>query len=337
MIPFTSLFLLSRIVCISGMKKKVIVTGGCGFIGSEVVKQLVEKGYTVRVVDNLSKPESEVKEGYEFIKGDLTDKKIAEHSFAGMDLCINLAAKIGGIGYFHKYPATILSENNKIYSATFEAAVANKLERMVYISSSMVFESAESFPSKESDILHIPSPVSSYGFSKLIGEQYCHAFWDEYKLPYTICRPFNAYGINEYPGSEVGYAHVIPDLTKKILSGQYPLELLGNGTQIRCFTHVSDLASGIIAVMESEKAVNEDFNIADPVPVSMRDLAEKLWKITGQKKKFSVSFAQGFKHDIKKRIPDTTKIETMIGWKTKIPFDSGLKEVADWITSHVTL
>lgn len=313
------------------MNKNIIVTGGCGFIGSEVVKKLLQKGYEVRVADNLSKSESSVKKGYEFIRCDLTDKKSTNEVFKGMDICINLAAKIGGIGYFHKYPATILSENNKIYSSTFEAAVSRKIKRMVYISSSMVFESATKFPSKEEDVKRIPPPVSSYGFSKLIGEQYCQAFWDEYKLPFSICRPFNAYGINEFPGEEVGYAHVIPDLIKKILLGQYPLELLGDGSQIRCFTHVSDLADGIIAVMESEKAVNEDFNIADPNPISMLDLAKILWEILGVKKPFKIRNMPGFKFDIKKRIPDTTKIEKMLKWKTKVDFKDGLKEVAEWI------
>lgn len=310
---------------------KVVVTGGCGFIGSEVVRKLLARGYTVRVVDNLSKPESSVKEGYEFIKGDLTDKEAALETFRGMDVCINLAAKIGGIGYFHKYPATILSENNKIYSATFEAAVANKLKRMVYISSSMVFESATRFPSRESDVRKIPSPVTSYGFSKLIGEQYCHAFWDQYKLPFSICRPFNAYGVNEFPGEEVGYAHVIPDIIKKILTGQYPLELLGDGGQIRCFTHVSDLADGIIAVAESDKGVNDDFNIADPRPIAMKDLAEMLWKLSGSTKSLKIRYLPGFPFDIKKRIPDTTKITRMIGWKAKMPLEKGLKEVIQWI------
>ncbi|MDO8657987.1 MAG: NAD-dependent epimerase/dehydratase family protein [Candidatus Levybacteria bacterium] len=315
--------------------KKIIVTGGCGFIGSEVVRQLVERGYAVRVVDNLSKKESTVKAGYEFIKGDLTDKKVAQAVFEGMDVCINLAAKIGGIGYFHKYPATILSENNKIYSATFEAAVKNKLKRMVYISSSMVFESAVNFPSKEDDVRKIPPPISSYGFSKLIGEQYCQAFWDEYGLAYSICRPFNAYGINEFPGEEVGYAHVIPDLIKKILSGQYPLEILGDGKQIRCFTHVSDLADGIISVMESSKAINQDFNIANPCPIAMIDLARLLWKITGQEKPFKVKYVSGFQFDIKKRIPDTAKIEKVLNWKTKVKFEEGLKEVVGWLKNTI--
>lgn len=310
---------------------KIVVTGGCGFIGSEVVKNLTEKGYEVQVVDNLSKPESSVKEGYKFIKCDLTNKKATNDAFKGMGICINLAAKIGGIGYFHKYPATILSENNKIYSSTFEAAVNNGLKRMVYISSSMVFESATKFPSREGDVEKIPPPVSSYGFSKLIGEQYCKAFWDEYKLPFSICRPFNAYGVNEYPGEEVGYAHVIPDLIKKILSGQYPLELLGDGKQVRCFTHVSDLAEGITAVMESEKAINDNFNIADPNPITMLDLAKLLWGIIGVKKPFKVKNMPGFKFDIKKRIPDTKKIEKILKWKTKMPLEKGLVEVVEWI------
>lgn len=309
----------------------IIVTGGCGFIGSELVRKLLEKGYKVRVVDNLSKNESKVKEGYEFIKGDLTDKKVALSAFEGMDICINLAAKIGGIGYFHKYPATILSENNKIYSATFEAAVKNKLKRMVYISSSMVFESATKFPSKEEDIEKIPPPISAYGFSKLIGEKYCQSFWDEYKLPYSICRPFNAYGINEHPGEEVGYAHVIPDLVKKILDNQYPLELLGNGNQIRCFTHISDLADGVITVMESEKAINEDFNVANPYPLKMVDLAKTLWELCDMKKPFKVKYVESFKYDIQKRVPDTSKMKRLLNWQAKKDFKEGLLEVVKWI------
>lgn len=311
--------------------KNIVVTGGCGFIGSEVVKKLLEKGYKVRVIDNLSKLESTIKKGYEFINCDLADKEAAKDLFGGMDVCINLAARIGGIGYFHKYPSEILSENNRIYSTTFELAAKSKIKRMVYISSSMVFESAIEFPSKEKDIDRIPPPISSYGFSKLIGERYCRAFWEEHKLPFSICRPFNAYGINEYPGQEVGYAHVIPDLIKKILMEQYPLELLGDGEQIRCFTHISDLADGIITVMESENAINEDFNIADPRPIKIIDLARTLWELMDVDKPFKVRYVDGFRYDIKKRLPDTAKIEKKLGWRTKIKLEDGLLDVIKWL------
>jgi nucleoside-diphosphate-sugar epimerase len=130
----------------------IVVTGGCGFIGSEVVRQLRAKGHAVRVVDNMSKPSSKVPDGVELVRGDLAQAGVAREAFQGASACVNLAARIGGIGYFHKLPAEILSENNLIYSHTFEAAVAASMERMVFVSSSMVFESATTFPSREEDL-----------------------------------------------------------------------------------------------------------------------------------------------------------------------------------------
>lgn len=316
-------------------KNTVLVTGGCGFIGSEVVNQLLTAGYKVRVADDLSKPESSQKPGYEFIRVDLTDPLAADRVFAGMDVCINLAAKIGGIGYFHKYPATILSENNRIYSATFNAAVKHKLKRMIYISSSMVFESTKIFPSKESDLNKIPPPVSAYGFSKLSGEWYCRAYWDEFKLPYSICRPFNAYGINEYPGEEVGYAHVIPDLIKKILRGNYPLELLGNGQQSRSFTHVTDLARGIIAVMESPRAKNEDFNLASAREIKIIDLAKILWRLCHRQEPFKIKLSPGFTYDIHRRSPNPGKAKQLLGWQTKVKLENGLVEIINWLKNKL--
>ncbi len=313
------------------MKTKVLVTGGAGFIGSEVVSQLLQKGYKVRVVDDLSKKDAEVPEGVEFLKIDLTNKNAAIRAMKGVDFCIHLAAKIGGIGYFHKYPATILSENNKMYSSVFEAAVKNKIKRILYLSSSMVFESTKNFPSKEEDISKIPPPVSAYGFSKLVGEWYCKSFYDEYGLKYTIVRPFNAYGINERPEQEIGYAHVIPDLIKKILSGQYPLELLGDGKQTRCFTHVSDIAKGIILAMESKKAINEDFNIGSEKEIRMIDLAKLLWEKCNVNKSFKVKYVQGFKYDIKRRVPSSKKARAILGWKPQKELENELPEIITWI------
>lgn len=315
-------------------KTKFLVTGGAGFIGSEIARQLLDQNFIVRVADNLSKKDAQVDKRAQFVNVDLTNPQQSEKVFEGIDVCINAAAKIGGIGYFHKFPATILSENNKIFSSTFEAAVKNKIKRMVYISSSMVFESASVFPSKEEDIYKIPPPVSSYGFSKLSGEWYCRSFWDEYKLPFAICRPFNAYGINEFPEREVGYAHVIPDLIRKILAGQYPLELLGDGKQTRCFTHVSDIANGVITVALHKKAENQDFNIGTDKEIKMLDLAEEIWQIMGIQKPFKVEYKKGFRFDIKRRVPNVNKAKRLLGWEPQVKFEDGLKEVVNWLKAQ---
>ena len=124
------------------------------------------------------------------------------------------------------------------------AALEARVERLVYVSSSMVFERASSFPTRESDLASTPTPLSAYGFSKLSGEVYCRALHDEHGLAFTICRPFNAYGPGELPDEESGIAHAVPDLIAKVLAGQSPLAIFGSGEQTRTLTHVDDIADG---------------------------------------------------------------------------------------------
>ena len=317
-------------------KNRILVTGGAGFIGSEVVRQLTSQHFQVRVADNLSKKKTTVPKDCEFLRIDLTNKRDTLRAMESMDFCIHLAAKIGGIGYFHKFPATILSENNKMLSSVFEAAVEKKIKRIIYLSSSMVFESTISFPSKERDLSKIPPPISAYGFSKLVGEWYCKSFKDQFNLNYTIIRPFNAYGINETPEEEIGYAHVIPDLIKKILSEQSPLELLGNGKQIRCFTHVSDIARAIILAMESPKAENEDFNIGSEKEMKMIDLAKLIFKLYNVGKPFKVKFVRGFEYDIKRRVPSSLKARRILGWRAEKKLEKELPKIIDWIANSMS-
>jgi UDP-glucose 4-epimerase len=304
--------------------KKVLVTGGCGFIGTELCNQLTGN-YEVTVADDLSKPGSSVKEGYEFHKIDLTDKKQTDKLFkeGKFDICLNLAARVGGVGYLDKHPAKILSENNQIYSSTFEAAAKYGLERMVFISSSMVLEESSG---KENSI---------YGLSKFIGEKYCNAFKKEHNLDFSICRPFNIYGKNDLPGKEVGYSHVIPDLVKKSLEAQETINILGDGKQTRCFTYLPDLVNGVIKVMESEKAICEDFNISVKEETKIIDLAEKVWYLCRPNEKFKPIYEEGFKSDSKTRIPEVSKMENLLGWFPKTNLKEGLKETVNWIIPRI--
>ncbi len=193
-----------------------------------------------------------------------------------VDHLIAGAAMIGGISYFHEYAYDLLATNERIMAATCDAAIKahrqGSLQKVTYLSSSMVFESADSWPSYEGQQLEIPPPLSSYGFQKLAVEYYAKAAHEQYELPYTIVRPFNCVGVGEgralgeasvLSGNvELAMSHVVPDLVQKILKGQDPLHILGEGNQIRHYTYGGDLAKGIVTAMEHPDALNEDFNIS---------------------------------------------------------------------------
>ena len=209
-------------------------------------------------------------------------------------------------------------------------AARDSKTKMVYVSSSMVFESSTVFPSKEEYIKTSPPPFSSYGFSKLVGEYICKAYNEEFGVPYLIVRPFNAYGPGEVP-EEVGYAHVIPDIIKKIMSGQYPLEILGSGEQIRCYTYVTDLAKGI--ALAAENSVNDDFNVGSDKETTVKELAEILWKLCEKKDKIEFKSVHPFRDDVKRRVPDISKLKAL-GWKPEVSLEEGLKLTLDWIKQN---
>jgi UDP-glucose 4-epimerase len=307
-----------------------LVTGGAGFIGTAVVRNLLGRGSDVRVVDNLSKGRAtNIPEECEYIEGDVSDREVARRSFQDVDTCFHLAANIGGIGYFHRYPAKILDENNLMLSSIFRTATEAGA-KVVYVSSSMVFERAEQFPTPEGVIDRFPPPFSAYGFSKLIGEWYCRAFHDELGTEFAIARPFNAYGPGEFPEFEPGLAHVIPDLIKKILEGSRPIKIFGDGTQTRSFTYVEDVADAIVTIGLHPDGTGDDFNIGTGAETSVNDLLQHLWRICGQEGQPPVEHEPALSVDVQRRVPDVSKIESRLGWKALVPLEEGLRRTVDW-------
>lgn len=306
------------------------MTGGAGFIGSAVALNLLGRGLEVRILDNLSKGRKlNVPAEAEYIEGDIADPDVAHKAFAGADVCFHLAAKIGGIAYFHRYPAHILDENNRMLSTVFRAATEHGT-KVVYVSSSMVFERAGEWPTPENAIDRYPPPFSAYGFSKLIGEWYCRAFHDEFGTPFAIARPFNAYGPGEFPEKEPGLAHVIPDLIKKVLDGQRPIVLFGDGSQTRSFTYVDDVAEAIVTIGLHPEADGEDFNIGTGLESSVRELLDLLWRLCGEEGVPEVVHVDALPVDVHRRLPDVSKIRERLGWTSRISLEEGLRRTVDW-------
>jgi nucleoside-diphosphate-sugar epimerase len=335
--------------------KKVVVTGSAGFIGGYIVEELLAKGYQVVGVDNYSKygpvkKSYDSNPNYELVVGDVQDVTLMTKLLDDADHFIAGAALIGGISYFHTYAYDLLAQNERIIASSVDAAIEahkkGRLEKVTYMSSSMVFESATRWPSKEGDERIMPPPLSSYGFQKLAVEYFAKAAWDQYKLPYTILRPFNCVGIGEsralgdveiHSGNvQLAMSHVVPDLVQKVFKGQDPLHILGSGEQVRHYTYGGDLARGIVLSLDHPGALNEDFNISTAAGHSVRELAEVIWhKIKGADVPFNMVSDEGFEYDVAKRVPDVSKAKEVLGFEATTTLDEMLDEVIPWIENAI--
>jgi nucleoside-diphosphate-sugar epimerase len=314
---------------------RVLVTGGAGTIGSAVVRRLLrDPGFEVRVADHRTAPDW-MREGCEIRSGDLRDPKAADDAVGGCSHVIHLAAIVGGIANFHKLPHTLTEVNNALTGAVVHAAIDHDVERLVYVSSSMVFERATEFPTTEEHLLHCPAPRSAYGFSKLSGEYYARAANDQHGLRYTICRPFNAYGPGELPEpDEPGIAHAVPDLIVKVLSGQQPLQIFGSGDQTRTLTHVDDIADGIVTAMASSAGENEDFNISASEELTVAEIARVIWEACGRPpEEFALEHLPSFEVDVQRRWPSVEKARRVLGWEAQVDLREGIKDTVDWLRS----
>ncbi len=287
---------------------------------------------------------------YRLVEGDAKDVELLSEFAADCDQLVAGAAMIGGISYFHEFAYDLLSENERICASTFDAAISanrlGRLQRITVISSSMVYESAEVFPTPEGAQLTSPPPHSTYGFQKLATEYFAHGAHEQYGLPYTIVRPFNCVGIGErralrdveiMSGNvKLAMSHVVPDLCQKALGDQDPLHILGDGNQVRHYTYGGDLARGIRLAMESEKAINNDFNLSTATSTTVRELAELIWrKVRGPDRPLHLVSDPPYEHDVQMRVPDVRKARQVLGFEATTTLDEMLDEVIPWVKEEM--
>jgi nucleoside-diphosphate-sugar epimerase len=315
---------------------RVLVTGGAGMIGGAVVRRLLrDPDWEVRVSDHRE-PATWIREGCEIHRGDLRDPDAAREAAHGCTHIIHLAAIVGGIANFHKLPFTLTEANNALTGQIISAALGEDVERFLYVSSSMVFERATEYPTTEAHLRDCPTPHSAYGFSKLAGEVYTRAAHDEHGLPYTICRPFNAYGPGELPEpDEPGIAHAVPDLIHKSLRQLRPLPIFGSGRQTRTLTHVDDIADGIVTALGAPQALNEDFNISADQELTVAEIAAMIWEACGNDPAtLEFQHEPSFEVDVQRRWPSVEKARRLLGWQARIGLRDGVQDTVRWLSER---
>ncbi len=333
---------------------KILVTGAAGFIGGYLVEELLQAGHEVVGLDNFSKygplrQASLAHPRYRFVEGDAKNVELLRDLMGDVDQAVAGAARIGGISYFHEFAYYLLAENERITAATFDAAIAahkaGRLQKINVISSSMVFESAAVWPTPEGEQRRCPPPASTYGFQKLATEYYVQGAWEQYRLPYTIMRPFNCVGVGERRAAcerevlsgnvRLAMSHVVPDLIQKVLKGQDPLHILGDGGQVRHYTYGGDLARGMRLCVERPEAVNEDFNLSTDASTTVLELAETIWKKLRPGVPFRYVSDAPYPYDVQKRVPNTEKAARLLGFRATTSLDEVLDVVIPWVRQQV--
>lgn len=313
--------------------KKTLVGGGCGFLGSYMVPQLVEAGADVTVVDNLENGYMEnlnpVAGHVEFIEADLRDPAFCARVTAGKDVVINMAAQAYGMAYSNSRNGEILTHNLLCTLAPLEAARQNGVERFLIVSSSCVYPDDAPVPTPELDVFTgIPESVNEgYGWAKRIQELAGTYYAQDYGMKTTIVRPFNPYGAN-YRWTSEEKAHVIPVLTKRIMDGNDPVVVWGSGRQRRNFLHASDTISLIMRIVEKD-IVAKPVNIGYDDDTLIADLVNLICDVAGISPRivYDTSKPEG---RFRKCADAAFLREVTDGYVPRVSLREGIAEMIEW-------
>lgn len=302
---------------------RIVVTGSEGSLMQAVIPHLLSAGHDVVGVDNFFRHgQIDRPRAYELRVGDLTDPAFTRSAVAGADGVIQAAARIFGVGGFHRYPADILAHDLTLHQNVLWAAREHGVRKVAYISSSMVFEMVQRSPSREEDVFTAVIPRTDYGLSKLTGERLSMAFGQQYGLPYVVWRPFNIITPHERSEGEQGTSHVFADFIRLIVAERRnPIPVLGDGQQVRCFTWIDDVAAAIGRWSFDPATDGEAFNLGNPEPITMEALAHIIHAEAQEQgllprtdEPLRIAPQPIYADDVRSRVPDIAKAQRVLGF-----------------------
>ena len=302
---------------------RVLVTGGAGFIGSEMIRQLLEKKAIITVLDNFASGKKEYipsNKKLRVITGDIVDEKIVKKAVKDQEIVYNLAA-LPFIPDSYHYPVDFF-ETNTIgnLNVLWESIKSKSIEVFIQISTSESYGSAQYSPMDEN---HPTTPYSTYAVSKLAADRAAFTLHKENGIPVVVIRPFNTYG------PRFTQPYIIPEIINQLLSGVKELSL-GNINATRDFTFVQDTVNGFLKAANEKKAIGEIINIGSGTEIKMQELAQKIIKISGKNVKIKIDESRLRPYDVNRLICDNKKAKKLLKWEPMISMDEGLKITYDW-------
>ncbi|MGE0444255.1 MAG: NAD-dependent epimerase/dehydratase family protein [Vicinamibacterales bacterium] len=311
--------------------RRVVVGGGCGFLGSYLVPRLVDAGARVTVVDNLAHgdvPAGVLPAGVPVIRADLRDRAVCDEVLAGQDLFINLAATAAGVGFSRTHHGDMLVDNVLCGLVPLQAAVAHRLPHVVMTSTSCVYPDDAPVPTPELDAFTgLPERVNEgYGWAKRIQELAARYYAQDHGMRMTILRPFNMYGAR-YPWRSAEKAHVIPSLVKRMLDGEDPLVVWGSGEQRRNFLHGSDAAELVARVVAA--GAEGPVNIGYEDDTRIADLVALICEVTGRRPR--VVYDRSKPDGQPRKAADATRLRSLTGgFEPRVSLRQGIEEMVAW-------
>lgn len=316
--------------------KKLLVTGSEGSLMTETIKKLDMGEWIVMGVDVKPRNKNS-SHNYNFVQADLTDARETDTIFRTFrpTHVIQAAAKIYGVGGFNKKCADILGDDISLHRNVLNSSVKNHVSKVVFTSSSMVYERADKHqPVKEDDVYKFGIPLTDYGLSKLTNERLSIAYANQYGIDYTIWRPFNIITPHEEASTSLGDSHVFADFIQSIIINKdSTLQVLGEGDQVRCFTWIDEVANCIAMNIDNHKTNNEIFNVGRNEPITMLHLAIKIKTIA---KELGIETSPGplkfdhlvaYKNDVLYRVPDVSRANSLLQWKANVSVDDSIRRI----------